>query len=110
MMREVRANGYLLGGEYVDPAGGESFLSPEPGVARRIDDAARERVLATLSTQPTGDGHAGDHSLFAPPFTTTEDELAEMVDRFAAALRRVASEVACQLARHGPAPAVAARR
>jgi hypothetical protein len=31
--------------------------------------------------------------LFAPPFTSTDSELAEMVRRFAAAVRQVAKEL-----------------
>jgi hypothetical protein len=94
---EVRGHGFLLGVEYVDPRDGESFLPPELRVAGRVDDAAFERGLVTLSTQPTRDGYAGDQSLFAPPFTTTEEELAEMVERFAAAVREVAGEVESRL-------------
>ncbi len=103
MVREVRGHGYLLGVEYVDPADGSSFLPPELRVAGRIDAAAFERGLITLSTQPTRDGFAGDQSLFAPPFTTTDDELAEMVARFADAVRHVAAEVDMQRA----APSIA---
>ena len=40
---------------------------------------------------------AGDQSLFAPPFTTPDDELAEMVSRFADAVRQVAAEVEREL-------------
>jgi adenosylmethionine-8-amino-7-oxononanoate aminotransferase len=98
IVREVRGRGFLLGVEYADPRDGESFLPPELGVAGRIDDAALESGLVTLSTQPTRDGYAGDQSLFAPPFTSSEDELAEMVSRFAAAVRRVAGEVEDELA------------
>lgn len=90
MVREVGGHGFLLGVEYVDPRDGESFLPAELGVAGRIDDVALERGLVTLSTQPTGDGYAGDQSLFAPAFTATDDELAEMVTRFAAVVREVA--------------------
>ena len=79
--------------------------------AYRFDPgAAFEGGLVTLSTQPTADGYAGDQSLFAPPFTTTDEELAEMVDRFAAAVRQVANEVTSKLAREGAPPAVAAKR
>src|SRR5438552_3793159 len=94
MVREVRGHGYLLGVEYVDPSDRVSFLPPELRVAGRIDAAAFERGLITLSTQPTRDGYAGDQSLFAPPFTSTDEELAEMVARFAATVRQVADEVA----------------
>jgi adenosylmethionine-8-amino-7-oxononanoate aminotransferase len=99
MVREVRGHGFLLGVEYVDPRDGESFLPLELGVASRIDDVAlNAHGLVILSTQPTGDGYAGDQSLFAPPFTTTDEELAEMVERFAEAVREVADHVERELA------------
>jgi adenosylmethionine-8-amino-7-oxononanoate aminotransferase len=97
MVREVRGHGYLLGVSFVDPRDGESFLPRELGVAGRIDEAAFRRELITLSTQPTRDGYAGDQTLFAPPFTTTEEELAEMVSRFADAVRDVATSVEAEL-------------
>jgi adenosylmethionine-8-amino-7-oxononanoate aminotransferase len=98
MVKEVRGHGFLLGVEYVDPRDGTSFLPPGAGVAGRIDDLALERGLVILSTQPTGDGYAGDQSLFAPPFTTSEEELAEMVARFAGTVGDVAEEVERELA------------
>jgi adenosylmethionine-8-amino-7-oxononanoate aminotransferase len=103
MVREVRGHGFLLGVAFVDPRDGESFLPPELGVAGRIDAAAFGRGLITLSTQPTRDGYAGDQSLFAPPLTTTDAELAEMVERFADSVREVAAEVETELAAHEPA-------
>src|SRR5919201_4694264 len=93
LVGEVRGHGFLLGVSYVDPRDPDSFLPPELRVAGRIDDAALERGLVVLSTQPTRDGMAGDPSLFAPPFTTTDDELAEMVVRFAESVRDVAARV-----------------
>ena len=83
--------------EYVDPRDGRSFLPPELRVAGRIDTAAFENGLITLSTQPTRDGYAGDQTLFAPAFTTTDDELAEMVSRFADSVREVAEELEPEL-------------
>ena len=46
---------------------------------------------------PTRDGFAGDQSLFAPPFTSSEAELAEMVERFATSVRKVARELESRL-------------
>src|SRR5947209_1159661 len=89
MVREVRGHGYLLGVSFVDPRDRESFLPRELRVAARIDDAAIRRGLITLSTQPTRDGFAGDQTLFAPPFTTTDEELAEMIARFTETVREV---------------------
>jgi hypothetical protein len=93
---EVRGEGYLLGVSFGDPHGG-GFLPWELRVAARVDEAAFERGLITLSTQPTRDGYAGDQTLFAPAFTTTDDELAEMVARFVEAVRAVAEDVAREL-------------
>jgi adenosylmethionine-8-amino-7-oxononanoate aminotransferase len=91
LVAEVRGHGYLLGIDYADPEDG-TFLPPELRVAARIDDLALERGLVILSTQPTRDGYAGDQSLFAPPFTTSDEELEEMVSRFAGVVREVARE------------------
>jgi adenosylmethionine-8-amino-7-oxononanoate aminotransferase len=102
LVREVRGHGFLLGVEYVDPRDGESFLPSELRVAGRIDQAAFERELITLSTQPTRDGFAGDQSLFAPPFVTSDEELAEMVSRFAESVRQVAEEIDAELSATRP--------
>ena len=88
IVAEVRGHGYLIGIDYADPRDG-TFLPPELRVAGRIDDLALERGLVTLSTQPTRDGYAGDQSLFAPPFTTSDADLEEMVSRFAGVVREV---------------------
>src|SRR5580765_4443512 len=97
LVREVRGHGYLLGVEYVDPRDNTSFLPRELRVAGRIDDVAFERGLITLSTQPTRDGFAGDQSLFAPAFTSTDQELGEMVSLFAEVVRGVAEDVEREL-------------
>ena len=97
MVKDVRGHGYLIGAEYVDPRDGVSFLPPDLRTAGRIDAVAFERGLITLSTMPTRDGFAGDQTLFAPPFTSTEGELTEMVERFAGTVRQVADEVEARL-------------
>jgi adenosylmethionine-8-amino-7-oxononanoate aminotransferase len=102
IVREVRGHGFLLGVEYADPRDGNSFLPPELRVAGRIDERALEHGLILLSTQPTRDGYAGDQSLFAPAFTARDEDLAEMVERFAAVLREVWSEVEGKLETAAP--------
>jgi adenosylmethionine-8-amino-7-oxononanoate aminotransferase len=109
LVHEVRGHGFLLGIEYADPRNGESFLPPELGVAGKIDATALEHGLIVLSTQPTRDGYAGDQTLFAPAFTATDEELAEMVERFAAAAREVWGEVEGKLQAVGPAVGVKGR-
>ena len=88
-VREVRGHGYLLGIEYADPTDRDEFLPVDIGLAGKVDATALENSLMVLSTQPTRDGYAGDQTLFAPAFTATDEELAEMVERFAATLRDV---------------------
>jgi adenosylmethionine-8-amino-7-oxononanoate aminotransferase len=97
MVREVRGHGYLLGVSFVDPRDGDSLPPRELRVGARIDEAAFERGLIVLSTQPTRDGYAGDQTLFAPPFTATDEELAEMVSRFGDTVRHVAEWVESEL-------------
>jgi adenosylmethionine-8-amino-7-oxononanoate aminotransferase len=97
LVREVRGRGYLLGVDYVDPRDGESFLDPSLGVARRIDTEALERGLIVYSTQPTSDGYTGDQTLLAPAFTSTDDELEDMVDRVAEVVRAVERQVKDEL-------------
>ncbi len=96
-VREVRGHGFLLGVEYVDPRDRKSFLPPDLRTAGRVDDVAFERGLITYSTMPTRDGFAGDQSLFAPPFTSSDAELAEMIERFRGALQQVATELETKL-------------
>jgi adenosylmethionine-8-amino-7-oxononanoate aminotransferase len=99
MVREVRGHGYLLGVSFVDPRDGESFLPPTLRVGGRIDAAAFEHDLIVLSTQPTRDGYAGDQTLFAPAFVATDEELDEMVSRFADVVHEVAKDVEPELDR-----------
>ncbi len=103
MVAEVRGHGYLLGVSFADPRDRASFLPRESRVAGRIDAAAFERDLITLSTQPTRDGYAGDQTLFAPPFTTSDQDLGEMVSRFEDAVHSVSAEVETELD-HAAAP------
>ncbi len=93
LVSEVRGRGFLLGVDYADPRDGRSFLPPGLRVARRIDAEAFRRGLVVYSTQPTADGWAGDQTLLAPAFVSSDDELAEIVSRFAATVRAVEREV-----------------
>ncbi|HUF60051.1 MAG TPA: aminotransferase class III-fold pyridoxal phosphate-dependent enzyme [Actinomycetota bacterium] len=82
IVREVRGRGFLLGVELVDPRDGESFLPVELDVASLIDDTAFEHELLVTSTHSQADGYAGDQTLLAPAYVSTDDELAQVVDRF----------------------------
>ena len=89
IVRDVRGRGFLLGVELVDPRDGESFLPVELDAASLVDDAAFERELLVTSTHPQADGFAGDQTLIAPAYTSSDHELGAMVDRFAATIEDV---------------------
>ena len=90
---EVRGRGFLLGVELVDPRDRKSFLPHEMDVATLVDDTAFELGLLVTSTHSTPDGFAGDEVLLAPAYTSTDDELDEMVLRFTATVEAVEKTV-----------------
>jgi adenosylmethionine-8-amino-7-oxononanoate aminotransferase len=89
VVREVRGRGFLLGVELVDPRDGESFLPVELDAASLVDDTALDLGLLVTSTHPQADGFAGDQTLLAPAYVSTDEELAEIVDRFRATIESV---------------------
>jgi adenosylmethionine-8-amino-7-oxononanoate aminotransferase len=90
---EVRGRGFLLGVSLVDPRDGKSFLPHELDVATMVDDIGFECGLLVSSTHSTPDGFAGDEVLLAPAFTSTDDELQEMVERFGQTIEAVEKAV-----------------
>jgi adenosylmethionine-8-amino-7-oxononanoate aminotransferase len=90
---EVRGRGYLLGVSLVDPRDGKSFLPHELDAATIVDDVAFELGLLVSSTHSTPDGYAGDEVLLAPAYTSTDQELDEMVVRFKATVDAVEKAV-----------------
>jgi len=89
LVREVRGRGFLLGVELVDPRDGESFLPVELDVASLVDDTALEHGLLVTSVHPQADGFAGDQTVLAPAFVSTDEELSEMVERFRVTIEHV---------------------
>jgi adenosylmethionine-8-amino-7-oxononanoate aminotransferase len=96
---EVRGRGFLLGVELVDPRDGRSFLPHELDAASLVDDIAFDHGLLVSSTHSTLDGYAGDEVLLAPAYTSTDEELGQMIDRFSATITGVEGEVRAALAR-----------
>jgi adenosylmethionine-8-amino-7-oxononanoate aminotransferase len=101
IVRDVRGRGFLLGVELVDPRDGESFLPVELDAASMVDDAAFEHGLLVTSTHPQADGFAGDQTLLAPAYVSTDEELAEIVERFRATIESVQASIAVSLGAAG---------
>jgi adenosylmethionine-8-amino-7-oxononanoate aminotransferase len=97
IVHDVRGRGFLLGVELVDPRDGESFLPVELDVASLVDDTALDHGLLVTSTHPQADGYAGDQTLLAPAYVSTDDELAEVVDRFRATIGSVERSIKASL-------------
>jgi adenosylmethionine-8-amino-7-oxononanoate aminotransferase len=98
MVHDIRGRGFLLGVELVDPRDGKSFLPDELQVGLRVEDHAIEHGLLVSSTHSTADGYAGDEILLAPAFTSTDEELAMMIERFAETMAHMASKIEKTLA------------
>jgi adenosylmethionine-8-amino-7-oxononanoate aminotransferase len=90
---EVRGRGFLLGVSLVDPRDRMSFLPHELDVATMVDDIAFDCGLLVSSTHSTPDGFAGDEVLLAPAFTSSDEELNEMVKRFGESMEAVEKAV-----------------
>jgi adenosylmethionine-8-amino-7-oxononanoate aminotransferase len=93
LVGEVRGRGFLLGVELVDPRDQKSFIPHEIDAATLVDDMAFDLGLLVTSTHSTLDGFAGDEVLLAPAFTSTDEELDEMVKRFRATIDAVEGAV-----------------
>ena len=98
IVREVRGRGFLLGVEFVDPRDGESLLPDELDAASLVDHKAFEHGLLVTSSHSTADGYTGDQTLLAPAFVASDEELSEMVERFAETVADVEREVKSSLA------------
>jgi adenosylmethionine-8-amino-7-oxononanoate aminotransferase len=98
IVREVRGRGFLLGVELVDPRDGESFLPVDLDAASLVDDEALDHGLLVTSTHPQADGFAGDQTLLAPAYVSTDAELTEIVDRFRATIGSVERSIKASLA------------
>ncbi len=97
IVREVRGRGFLLGVELVDPRDGESFLPVDLDVASLVDDTALEHGVLVTSAHPQADGYAGDQILLAPAYVSSDDELAQMIERVRATLDDVQRHVTVSL-------------
>jgi adenosylmethionine-8-amino-7-oxononanoate aminotransferase len=58
-----------------------------------VDDTAFEHGLLVTSTHPQADGFAGDQVLLAPAFTSSDEELGQMVDRLAETMEDVEGQI-----------------
>ena len=93
---DVRGRGYFIGVELVrDPQTKEPF-APGRQLHARIGAEAFKRGLIIYPCSGNVDGIAGDTVIVAPPYTTSEDELAELTGILAAAVQDAVQSVRSQ--------------
>ncbi|MEQ8397553.1 aspartate aminotransferase family protein [Thalassobaculum sp.] len=85
---EIRGRGYFVGLELVADRASKATFDPALALHNRVKAAAMENGLICYPMGGTIDGKSGDHVLVAPPFITTDDELAEIVERVGDAIDR----------------------
>ena len=83
---DIRGRGLFRGVELVANRETKDPFDPTMKINAKIKKAAFARGLMAYPMGGTIDGVRGDHVLFAPAFIVTEDDVAKIVDLFAAAL------------------------
>ncbi len=89
----VRGRGLLLGVEFVADKGTKEPFSPELDVRGRFSRACLQRGIYTYQGGGSVDGRRGDHTLLAPPFIVTAEQVEELVSGMAEALDGVMREL-----------------
>ncbi|HZS93999.1 MAG TPA: aminotransferase class III-fold pyridoxal phosphate-dependent enzyme [Chloroflexota bacterium] len=97
-VHDVRGRGFLLGVELVDPRDGSSFLPADLHAAYLVEDQAFENGLLVRGTHSGSDEYTRDEVLLAPPYTSSDEDLATMVERFAQTISQVERSIKESLA------------
>ncbi len=83
---DIRGTGLLMAVEFVSDRTRKTPFDRAERVAERVTEAAFERGLTCYPCTSAVDGTVGDAVMLGPPLCVTEAELAEMIDRLAAAV------------------------
>lgn len=86
---DIRGRGLFRGIELVADRDTRAPLAPALRVHARIKNAAMERGLLCYPMSGTIDGEQGEHVLLAPPFTLTDEQVEQLAERMAQAIRDV---------------------
>jgi adenosylmethionine-8-amino-7-oxononanoate aminotransferase len=76
---DIRGQGLMLGLEFVADRATKEPFPAKARLARRLGDAAFERGLIIYPGQGTVDGVNGDHTMIAPPFVISDEQMDQMV-------------------------------
>ena len=91
---DIRGRGLFLGVELVQDRGTKSAFDPALKLHLAVKREAMARGLMCYPMGGTIDGRLGDHVLLAPPFIIGEKHVAEILDKFPAAIDAAVSSIA----------------
>ena len=83
---DIRGLGLMVGIELVKDRETKTPFPRDERATERLTEAARQRGLLLYPSTGCADGVEGDLVMLGPPFTITEAEIAELVDRLVIAL------------------------
>ena len=83
---DIRGRGLFMALELVEDRATKEPFDPGLRLHARVKAESMARGLMVYPMGGTIDGRRGDHVLLAPPFTVTDNELGEIVERLAAAV------------------------
>ena len=86
---DIRGRGLFVGVELVKDRGLKKPFDPSLRLAAQIKRKAFDHGLICYPMSGTRDGEFGDHILLAPPFTISDSQISELVEKTAKALSSV---------------------
>ena len=86
---DVRGEGLFLGIEFVQDQASKAIIDPAYLFNKKVEAKALEEGLITYGCRGTVDFSRGDHMLFAPPLTLTQDEADMIFTRLERAIKSV---------------------
>ena len=86
MVGDIRGRGLFVGLELVQDRCSKQPFDPSLKLAAKVKKRAFEAGLICYPMSGTRDGEFGDHILFAPPFTISDSQIIELVEKTAQAL------------------------
>lgn len=93
LVGDIRGRGLFAGIEFVQDRNTKTCLDPSLKFHARLKKEAFAQGLICYPMGGTLDGVQGDHVLLAPPFISTPDHLAELVDKLTAAIDVVIADL-----------------
>ncbi len=90
---DLRGKGFLLALEFVSDKEQKTPFNHNLRVSQKVAVEAAKLGLLVYPGSGTADGFRGDHLIVAPPFTISEDELAELCARLLQAVENVSANL-----------------